>query len=113
MPHAPPDPAHGSRRRVGATAGCVALWARPPSTPPHLPPSWASATRRSPVAAARPKPRSPSPTSSWSSSHWRLLADPATRFTDLGPGYHLARLDTDRKLRNHIRQIEALGFTVA
>jgi transposase len=43
---------------------------------------------------------------------WHLLADPAAHFTDLGPGYHQARTDTDRKLRNHIRQIQALGFTV-
>ena len=44
---------------------------------------------------------------------WHLLADPAARFTDLGPGYHQARTDTNRKLRNHIRQIQALGFTIA
>jgi transposase len=44
---------------------------------------------------------------------WHLLADPAARFTDLGDGYYQARTDTDRKLRNHIRQIQALGFTVA
>ena len=44
---------------------------------------------------------------------WHLLADPAARFTDLGPGYYQARTGTDRKLRNHIRQIQALGFTVA
>ena len=43
---------------------------------------------------------------------WHLLADPAARYTDLGPGYHAARTDTDRKLRNHIRQLQALGFTV-
>ncbi len=43
---------------------------------------------------------------------WHLLADPAARFTDLGPGYYQARIDTDRKLRNHLRQIQALGFTV-
>jgi transposase len=43
---------------------------------------------------------------------WHLPADPAARYTDLGPGYHQARTDTDRKLRNHIRQIQALGFTV-
>jgi transposase len=43
---------------------------------------------------------------------WHLLAKPESRFTDLGPGYYQARLDTDRKLRNHIRQIQALGFTV-
>jgi transposase len=39
---------------------------------------------------------------------WHLLADPAARYTDLGPGYYQARTDKDRKLRNHIRQIEAL-----
>jgi transposase len=43
---------------------------------------------------------------------WHLLADPAARYTDLGYGYYQARTDTDRKLRNHIRQIQALGFTV-
>ena len=43
---------------------------------------------------------------------WHLLADPTARYTDLGPGYHQARLDTDRKIRNHIRQIQALGFHV-
>ena len=44
---------------------------------------------------------------------WHLLANPDARFADLGPGYYQARTDTDRKLRNHIRQIQALGFTVA
>ncbi len=43
---------------------------------------------------------------------WHLLKDPATRFTDLGPGYYQARTDKDKKIKNHIRQIEALGFTV-
>ena len=43
---------------------------------------------------------------------WHLLADPAARYTDLGPGYYQARTDTDRKLRNHLRQIQALGFDV-
>jgi transposase len=43
---------------------------------------------------------------------WHLLQDPAARFTDLGPGYYQGRLDTDRKIRNHIRQIQALGFAV-
>jgi transposase len=41
-----------------------------------------------------------------------LLADPAARYIDLGPGYHAARIDTDRKIRNHIQQIQALGFDV-
>ena len=43
---------------------------------------------------------------------WHLLADPAARFTDLGAGYYASRIDTDRKTRNHIRQLEALGYTV-
>ena len=43
---------------------------------------------------------------------WHLLADPAARFTDLGPGSCQARLDIGRKLRNHIRQIQAPGFDV-
>jgi transposase len=43
---------------------------------------------------------------------WHLLNNPEARFTDLGYGYYQARTDTDRKLRNHIRQIQALGFDV-
>jgi transposase len=41
---------------------------------------------------------------------WHLLQDPAARYADLGPGYYQSRTDIDRKLRNHIRQIQALGF---
>ena len=43
---------------------------------------------------------------------WHLPADPAARYTDLGASYYQTRTDTDRKLRNHIRQIQALGFEV-
>jgi transposase len=43
---------------------------------------------------------------------WHLLADPAARYTDLGPGHYEARIDKNRKARNHIRQLEALGYTV-
>ena len=39
---------------------------------------------------------------------WNLLKDPAARFTDLGPGYYQARTDKVKKIKNHIRQIEAL-----
>jgi transposase len=39
---------------------------------------------------------------------WHLLADPAARFTDLGSGYYQARTDKNKRIRNHIRQIEAL-----
>ena len=43
---------------------------------------------------------------------WHLLADPAARYHDLGSGYHASRTDKDKQARNHIRQLEALGFTV-
>ena len=43
---------------------------------------------------------------------WHLLADPAARYQDLGAGYYASRTGKDRKLNNHIRQIEALGYTV-
>jgi transposase len=43
---------------------------------------------------------------------WHLLSDPTARFHDLGPGYYAARIDPDRRKRNHIRQLEALGYTV-
>jgi transposase len=43
---------------------------------------------------------------------WHLLSDPAARFHDLGPGYYAARIDPERRKHNHIRQLEALGYTV-
>ena len=43
---------------------------------------------------------------------WHLLSDPAARFHELGAGYYASRIDTGRKTRNHVRQLEALGYTV-
>jgi transposase len=43
---------------------------------------------------------------------WHLLYDPEARFADLGPGYHERRTDKNRKTRSHVRQLEALGYTV-
>jgi transposase len=43
---------------------------------------------------------------------WHLLTDPTTRFHDLGSDYHTQRINKDHKARNHVRQLEALGFTV-
>jgi transposase len=43
---------------------------------------------------------------------WHLLADPATCYRDLGAGHYASRTDNGRKARGHIRQLEALGFTV-
>jgi transposase len=31
---------------------------------------------------------------------------------DLGPGFYDTRIDTERRKRNHIRQLEALGYKV-
>jgi len=43
---------------------------------------------------------------------FHLLADPAARFHDLGSGYYDERVSAERKIRNHVRQLEALGLTV-
>jgi transposase len=43
---------------------------------------------------------------------WHLLANPETTYHDLGPGFHHTRTATDRARRNHVRQLEALGYTV-
>jgi transposase len=44
---------------------------------------------------------------------WHLLADRAARYRDLGVEYYLSRLDINRRARSHVRQLEALGFTVS
>ena len=41
-----------------------------------------------------------------------LLAQPAARYTDLGPGFYDHRVSHSRKTRNHVRQLEALGYKV-
>ena len=43
---------------------------------------------------------------------WHLLADRSTRYQDLGAGYYASRIDKNRKTHNHVRQFEALGYTV-
>jgi transposase len=43
---------------------------------------------------------------------WHLLDDPDTRFHDLGPDYYERHVNTTAKRRNHIRQLEALGYKV-
>jgi transposase len=43
---------------------------------------------------------------------WHLLADPAARFRDLGPDYHATRVHTERKVRNHLAQLTAMGYHV-
>jgi transposase len=43
---------------------------------------------------------------------WHLLADPSVRFRDLGSDFYATRIDTERRTRQLIRQLEALGHTV-
>ena len=44
---------------------------------------------------------------------WHLLADPTSRYHDLGPEFFDSRIRPERRKINHIRQLdEALGFTV-
>ena len=43
---------------------------------------------------------------------WHLLASPEARFTDLGPDWHHRKTDRDRKIRTHLRQLQALGLDV-
>jgi transposase len=43
---------------------------------------------------------------------WNLLAHPTARYQDLGSDYYNSRTDKHRRARSHLRQLEALGFTV-
>jgi transposase len=43
---------------------------------------------------------------------WHLLADPTSRYQDLGADFYDRRVNTTRKINNLVRQLEALGHTV-
>ncbi len=43
---------------------------------------------------------------------WHLLSDEQAQFTDLGPDHFTRHVNSETKKRNHIRQLEALGYTV-
>ena len=43
---------------------------------------------------------------------WQLLSDPTARFHDLGPDYHNRRINLERRMRNHIAQLTAMGYRV-
>jgi transposase len=43
---------------------------------------------------------------------WHLLSDPDAHFQDLGPGFYDTRIDAERRKRNHVHQLEALGYKV-
>jgi transposase len=43
---------------------------------------------------------------------WHLLSDPDAHFHDLGPDFYDTHTHASRKKRNHVRQLEALGYKV-
>jgi len=43
---------------------------------------------------------------------WHLLADPTACYNDLGSDFYDTRINPERHKRNHIRQLEALGYKV-
>ena len=43
---------------------------------------------------------------------WHLLSDPDARYHDLGADFYDNRINPERKKRNHVQQLEALGYTV-
>jgi transposase len=43
---------------------------------------------------------------------WVLLSDDDAHFIDLGPDHYAARTNPQRKVRNHVRELQALGYTV-
>lgn len=44
---------------------------------------------------------------------YHLLADPTARYHDLGANWHDSHINHDKKTRNHIRQLKALGYEVS
>jgi transposase len=43
---------------------------------------------------------------------WALLSDEEAQFVDLGPDYYASRTNPERKVRQHIRDLQALGYSV-
>jgi len=43
---------------------------------------------------------------------WHLISDEQAQFTDLGADHFTRHVNSETKKRNHIRQLETLGYTV-
>jgi transposase len=43
---------------------------------------------------------------------WALLSDDDAKFVDLGPDYYASRTNPERKVRQHVRELQALGYSV-
>jgi hypothetical protein len=68
-----------------------------------------NATGGLPADAARNERSSRSAGPSWSSPG---TSDPEAHFHDLGAGFYDTRIGPERAKRNHVRQLEALGYKV-
>jgi transposase len=119
---------------VFPTAAHLVSWAKsapidnsPPAAP--MPPPPAKATRGSPAPSMRSSPGTPTPSSAtataWPAAAarkraivavgnsiltiiWHVLSDSGTRYHDLGPSYHDARITQQRCQRELTRQLEHL-----
>ena len=40
------------------------------------------------------------------------MIDPTARFHDLGSDYHTRRIALERRMRNHVAQLTAMGYRV-
>jgi transposase len=43
---------------------------------------------------------------------WALLSDTEAEFVDLGADHYATRTNPERRVRHHIRELRALGYTV-
>ena len=43
---------------------------------------------------------------------WHLLTERTARLRELGAAYYASRINKDKKIRGHVQQLEALGYTV-
>jgi transposase len=43
---------------------------------------------------------------------WNMLNDPTARYADLGADYHATRINTERRTRNYVTQLMAMGYRV-
>ena len=43
---------------------------------------------------------------------WNMLNDPTARYADLGADYHATRINTERRTRNYVTRLMAMGYRV-
>jgi transposase len=107
----PPTIQSGATRRAGeGNPPARACSARSPPRPPRPTPSAASAPAGWCGASASARPSRQRPLDP--GDRLAPAGRPTARFQDLGAGSSTSRIDRDRKTRNHVRQLQALGSSV-